>query len=45
MVNVEDANMKLLTTRLVYCLFRERKVGRGIAKWRREEGMWIWIGV
>lgn len=27
--NEEYANTKLLTTRLVYCPFRERKVGRG----------------
>lgn len=28
-VNEEYANTKLLTTRLVYCPFRERKVGWG----------------
>ena len=42
---VEDVNMKLPTARLVYCLFCERKVGRGIARWWREGGMWIWMGV
>ena len=37
--------MKLPTTRFVYFLLRERKVERGTARWWREGGMWIWIGV
>ena len=40
----EGAKMKLLTMRLVYCVFWERKVERGIARWLRKGGMWIWMG-